>query len=202
VPDGDQEPDRRRDLARAVYRTIDRVGIERASLREIAREAGVTTGSLTHHFADRRALLAYALGLAIEESTARLVDQAERGSLVDALAEYLPLDVPRRLEGVAWLVSIGAARRDPELAETLAQRYGTAHERIAGVVAARLARGGGAPAPDDVATVADELVTATDGIAVYALADPGRYPPARQLALVRRLVRRLGLDAEDVSRPT
>src|SRR3712207_7199626 len=37
--------------------------------------------------------------------------------------------------------------------------------------------------PDDVA---DELLAAVDGITVDALTDPERYPPDRQLALLRR----------------
>jgi AcrR family transcriptional regulator len=193
----DAPTDRRRALALAVFRTLDRLGIERASLREIARDAGVTTGSLTHHFADRRALLEYALGLAVEEPTERLVAVARTRGLVDALAEYLPLDEHRRLEGAAWLVSIAAARRDPALAASLARRHAAAHALITGVIRDRLRRrAGGGPAPGEADLMVEEILTGTDGIVVYALADPERYPPARQLELVRRLLERLGLGAE------
>jgi len=194
VHPGDKPPDRKRELALAVFRTIDRIGIERASLREIARDAGVTTGSLTHHFPDRRALLEYALGLAIDESTARLLAVARTGDLVDALAEYLPLDEHRRLEAHAWLVSIAAAQRDPALAASLERRHATAHDLIADVIRERLHRLSATPPDDrDVDLVVDEILSATDGIAVYALADPARYPPSRQLQLVRRLLDRVGL---------
>jgi AcrR family transcriptional regulator len=197
VADRDAPTDRRRALALAVFRTLDRLGIERASLREIARDAGVTTGSLTHHFADRRALLEYALGLAIEEPTDRLVAVARTRGLVDALAEYLPLDERRRLEGAAWLVSIAAARRDPALAASLARRHAAAHELITGVIKDRLRRrGGGGPGVGEADLMVEEVLTGTDGIVVYALADPERYPPARQLELVRRLLERVGLGAE------
>jgi hypothetical protein len=47
--------------------------------------------------------------------------------------------------------------------------------------------------PDDVA---DELLAVVDGITVDALTDPERYPPDRQLALLRRALVRLGLPVE------
>ena len=47
--------------------------------------------------------------------------------------------------------------------------------------------------PDDVA---DELLAVVDGITVDALTDPERYPPERQLALLRRALVRLGLPVE------
>jgi hypothetical protein len=47
--------------------------------------------------------------------------------------------------------------------------------------------------PDDVA---DEILAVVDGITVDALADPERYPPNRQLALLRRALARLKLPAE------
>jgi hypothetical protein len=47
--------------------------------------------------------------------------------------------------------------------------------------------------PEDVA---DELLAVVDGITVDALTDPERYPPDRQLALLRRALRRLGLPTD------
>jgi len=40
------------------------------------------------------------------------------------------------------------------------------------------------------------VLAAVDGITVDALTDPDRYPPPRQLALLRRALARLGLPAE------
>ena len=47
--------ERRRDLAEAVWRVVRRDGLERASVREVAREAGVSMGSLRHYFEIGRA---------------------------------------------------------------------------------------------------------------------------------------------------
>ncbi len=186
---------RRRELARALYRVVDRVGIEGASLRVVAAEAGCTTGSLTHHFADRRELLEYALGLVISETMERVLDTAARGSLLDALCELLPLDEARRHEGAAWLVSISAARRDPALAAALGHRYGTSRSLLVGLLTDRLRTSGrGVVDGPELELLADEVITGVDGVATYGLADPDRYPPERQRELVARILTRVGLE--------
>ena len=48
---------RRAELAEAASRLIARAGIESATMREVAAEAGWTTGALTHYFSDKRELL-------------------------------------------------------------------------------------------------------------------------------------------------
>jgi AcrR family transcriptional regulator len=185
--------DRRREIAAAAHRVMDRRGIDGASMREIAREAGCTTGSLTHHFSGRRELLDYAVGVVCEESTARLVATARSGSLLDALAEYLPVDEPRRLEAVVWVVGIAEAARDPRMAAGLARRSATTNELIATALRERFAAEGREVDDEELGLVVDEIVSGADGIAASALSEPDRYPPARQLELARRLLARMGL---------
>lgn len=162
-------------------------------MRAIAAEAGCTTGSVTHHFADRRELLEFTVGMAVEESMARLVATSRRDGLRAALAEFLPLDELRRQENAVWLVGIGAAARDPELARSLSRRYAAADELLAAELRRRLQEAGRKVTDDEAEMLVEEVLTAVDGIAVYAQADPDRYPPERQLALVDRVLARTGL---------
>lgn len=162
-------------------------------MRAIAAEAGCTTGSVTHHFADRRELLEFTVGMAVEESMARLVATSRRDGLRAALAEFLPLDELRRQENAVWLVGIGAAARDPELARSLSRRYAAADELLAAELRRRLQEAGRTVTDDEAEMLVEEVLTAVDGIAVYAQADPDRYPPERQLALVDRVLARTGL---------
>lgn len=185
--------DRRRDIARAVYRVVARGGLEAASMREIAREAGCTTGALTHHFADRRALLDHAVGLAVDESMHRLMTTARSEGLRAALAEFLPLDELRRQENAVWLVGVSAATRDEQLAASLSRRYAAANALLVEELQARLLAAGRAADEEEVGLLVDEVLSAVDGIAVWATADPDGYPPERQLALVDRVLARTGL---------
>jgi AcrR family transcriptional regulator len=184
---------RRRDIALAVYRVVAKDGIEAASMRRIAAEAGCTTGSLTHHFADHRDLLEYAVGMAVDESMARLLDTSRSHGLREALAQFLPLDEHRRQENAVWLVGAAAAARDPELAANLSRRWAAANELLAAELRRRLGAAGREVDDDDVDMLVDEVLSAVDGIALYAQADPDRYPPERQLELVDRVLRRTGL---------
>lgn len=49
---------------------------------------------------------------------------------------------------------------------------------------------------EDPEDIADELLAVVDGITVDALADSERYPPERQILLLRRALQRLGLPTD------
>ena len=51
--------ERRAELAAAAAQLIARAGVGAATLRDVAAEAGWTTGALTHYFADKRELLLF-----------------------------------------------------------------------------------------------------------------------------------------------
>lgn len=181
---------RREEVAEAAWRVVERTGPQGANMREIAREAGHTTGVVTHYFRDKRELMAFAFGLMVNRSMTRVAEAAARSGPTEALAQLLPLDEERRREATVWLALMGASLADLELARELRQRYRQARE--ATLPAFRTAFKEAAPGedPDDVA---DELLAVVDGLTVGALTDPERYPPSRQLALLHRTVERLGL---------
>ncbi|MDP8952006.1 MAG: TetR/AcrR family transcriptional regulator [Actinomycetota bacterium] len=180
---------RREEIAEAAWRVVEQAGPQGANMREIAREAGHTTGVVTHYFRDKRELMAFAFGLMVNRSMTRVAEAAARSGPTEALAQLLPLDEERRREATVWLALMGASLADPELARELRQRYRQARE--ATLPAFRTAFKEAAPGedPDDVA---DELLAVVDGLTVGALTDPERYPPGRQLALLHRTVERLG----------
>lgn len=167
---------------------IESSGLSGANMREIAREAGFTTGVLSHYFRDKRELLAFAFGSMVERSTARMSAAVRETGLLDALAQLLPLDENRRTEAAVWLELMTASLQDPELAEDLKQRYGEARDAMT-----PLFEGEMKGSRDDLRDVADELLATVDGITVAALTDPRRYPPERQVELLRRTFVRLEL---------
>ena len=115
------DPDvQRLSLARAGLAVIAAEGLEAATLRRIAAQAGCTTGTVTHYFPDRSALLRAALDAACQ-TTARRMYQAARDTpthiekLEALLREAVPLDDERRGEARVWLAFWGAASEDPVL---------------------------------------------------------------------------------------
>ncbi len=191
MPRAVDHEERREQIAEAVWRVIEREGLEGASLRDIAREAGHTTGVLSHYFRDKRELLAFAFELVVDRSAERISRSAREEGMFEALAELLPLDEERRREATVWLVLVAASLSDPGLAEELRQRYEQARGAMMPIFREALKKARGAK-PEDVG---DELLAVVDGITVDALTDPERYPPPRQLALLRRALTRLELPA-------
>jgi AcrR family transcriptional regulator len=191
VPKVVDHDERRERIAEAAWRVIEREGPDGANLRRIAREAGYTTGVVTHYFRDKRDLMAFAFGLVVERSTSRMAGAAAEAGAEGALAQLLPLDEERRRETTVWLALMGASLSDPDLAAELRRRYRRAREATLPMFREALVEAQ-AKDPDDVA---DELLAAVDGITVDALIDPERFPPDRQMALLRRALARLGLSS-------
>ena len=131
---------RRRDLAGALTRSLSRHGPDGSALREVAKEAGCSTGAIQHYFRDKDALLLFAAGVHAAALTDRLRARAAAGSpdaparrIVRAVAlELLPLDEERAGEARAGLALTDRAAAAPALASVLREGLARLHELIAG----------------------------------------------------------------------
>lgn len=110
---------RREELAKALWRVIERDGIEQASVREVAAEAGWSTGALRHYFASQEALIAFAAELVTANVTRRIQAMSYRGDpreyLRGLLEQVLPMDEARHHEMSVWLAFVARARHDESL---------------------------------------------------------------------------------------
>lgn len=93
---------RRQQLVEAVWRVINRRGLDNTTVREIALESGYSTGSLAHYFPTKDDILRSALERADQQIRDRL-DRMPAGArpvtrLRAALREALPLDEVREFE--------------------------------------------------------------------------------------------------------
>lgn len=173
--DADQ---RRGELAEAAARVIARSGIDGASLREVAAEAGWTTGALVHYFANKRELLAFTLQASLDRRRARHSDraalepeQALRAMLVDAL----PTTPATTLHWIVTLAFAGQASSDPELA--MIQREAYLDFRAAVIALVETIHSDLEPDRE-----AERLIAVVNGIALQALFDPVLWSEPRQVA--------------------
>ena len=181
---------RRRELAEAVWGVIRRDGLERASVRNVAREAGLSMGSLRHYFGTQAELLAFAMRLVTERVHRRiegldLSGSGARQAVERVLAEVLPLDGERRAEAEVWLALTGRALVDPELRALRDEAYDLLHTLCRRSVAA-LVEAGEAARGVDVGLEAERLYAVIDGLAVHAVVRPRRLPPDRTTAVLAR----------------
>lgn len=181
--------ERREQIAEAAWRVIEHEGIAKVNLREIAREGGYTTGVLSHYFRSKQELLTYALGLVVDRQTERVRRVGPQAGLQAALAELLPLDAERRRECVIWLALTTASLQEPDLAADLQRRCAQARTAMSSAFSNTL----GVRPDEDIDDLANEVQALIDGITVNALGQPDRYPPERQLAVLRQALARLGI---------
>lgn len=182
---------RREEIAEAVWRTIARVGVDSATVRDFAREAGVSTGLLAHYFSGRSELLLFALRLASLRAGMRMAKAGRASPAIKALravvAEALPLNDERRQEWAIWMAFWGAAPTDPKLAREQNERY-AAWRRVVLDLARRCTDErsmGSAVDPEDAA---DMLVALIDGVGIQAMLDPERVSARRQMQAVDRML--------------
>jgi len=177
IVDADQ---RRAELAEAAARVIARAGVDAASMREIAAEAGWTTGTLVHYFANKHELLDFTLRASIERRSARRSERADLSpaeALRSTLASALPTDDDTRLHWIVTVALAGAAASDDMLAATQRDAY----RDFRGYLVDLLAMIDPALDADRARIEAERLIGLVDGIALQALFDPASWPPDRQL---------------------
>ncbi|MBW4083336.1 TetR/AcrR family transcriptional regulator [Paenibacillus sp. S150] len=111
--------ERRNRLAEAAWRIIRREGLEAASVRNVAKEAGMSLGSLRHYFVSQSELLAFSMKLVTERGYARVgafqFSGDPRKDVESLIGELMPLDEERRIEAEVWLAFIGRAVADPKI---------------------------------------------------------------------------------------
>jgi TetR/AcrR family transcriptional regulator, transcriptional repressor of bet genes len=115
---------RRRQIARAVWTLAAQRGLEAASLRNVAAEAGVSMGLVQHHFASKEKMLIYACEHLVEraeEGMRRIVagsaDPDSPRSVIRAVAvQTLPLTHQQRTGAGVWFAFLSRAVRDADLA--------------------------------------------------------------------------------------
>jgi AcrR family transcriptional regulator len=180
--------ERRRELVNATWRVIHRDGVEGATVREIAAEAGCSPGSLRYYFPAQSELLAFAMeGLAdrVAGRIAALEPTADvRESIQRALEEVLPLDDERRTEMEVWLAFTARAQVD----ETLRQQRDETHMALlafvrrcvdalagAGLLRQELSHG----------LETARLHALIDGLALHAFTSPETMSPRRARKILR-----------------
>jgi AcrR family transcriptional regulator len=177
--------ERRAALADAVVRRIAAAGMEGTKLRDVAAEAGWTTGALTHYFADKRELLKLAMASSFERLHGRSVAELKAGGdeLQILLEQALPLDPDRTAYWKVTLAFYVQSWSDPEFAGILKQNLRDWRARIVTLLGAATSSGRFRAGLDGERT-ADELIALVDGIAMQALYDPARWPASKQRTML------------------
>jgi AcrR family transcriptional regulator len=163
----------------AVFRIIASDGLERASLREVADEAGLAVGSVRHYFASSDELLVHSFSVVIDRIAGRLEASLEtvqakvagsaesHEAVLQLLEQLLPLDEERAVDVCVWLAFRHAARIKPVFAPEAAR----SHRTVAAVVGQLIMEllPDSAEQQDLLVTEAERLLATLDGLCMHAL---------------------------------
>lgn len=174
---------------------IRRDGVQAASVRAVAAEAGWSPGSLRHYFNTQSELLRFAIELILERVPQRLRDRLDDANLDPPdraqaiMEELLPLDDERNVEMLVWLAFTDRARVDQTLTSIRQQAWdGTRY--LCRLVVADLR---GVPRPEllvdplpdpDDESRAERLHALVDGLSLQGITYPDRMPPDRLRAVL------------------
>ena len=175
---------RREEIAEATWRVIHAEGISGVSIRTVAAEAGISTGSIRHVFPSKTELLVHATELVGQRAWVRIqrhLDEPEPRALVlSVVEELLPLDDERRLEMEVTVALIAEAPGNDKVREVLDESYEVVREVCRRLVI-RLRRAG-LTAPDlDIEAETTALHGLVDGLSIHLLITPD--PGFRRQAL-------------------
>ena len=164
------------DLTDALMRVVVKHGLDAVSIRSVAREAGVSIGTVQYHFATKDDLLLAAYQRVIDQVTARAHSLAERppsaGAYVRALLrELLPLDDRSEAELRVALAFTARSVHSPRLTELYTQGYRALVDAVANALRAAVERGETAPEVEP-RRHATEAVALADGLAWHLLCAP------------------------------
>jgi AcrR family transcriptional regulator len=173
---------RRAEIVEAVFRIIAVDGLERASLREVADEAGLAVGSVRHYFAGSEELLSHSFTAVVDRIMVRLSAALpamrestpgtgpHRAAVLTLLGEFLPLDEERAVDACVWMAFKNAARIRPFLA-AVADRSHREVAAVVGQVIAALVTDDG-DGQQSLAVEAERLLATLDGLCMHALLQP------------------------------
>lgn len=110
---------RKKQIAEASWRVIQEQGMEGATVRNIAKEAGLSLGALRHYFSTQDELLEFAMNLVIERVTKRikkiaLKELPPKEKVLQILLEIVPTDTESMAEMEVWFSFIAYARHKKE----------------------------------------------------------------------------------------
>ncbi|MCQ4088983.1 TetR/AcrR family transcriptional regulator [Saccharibacillus sp. JS10] len=166
-------------VAEAAWRVIRREGIENASVRNVAQEAGISPGSMRHYFSTQAELFSFSMGLVSERVTARLYSLSFDRPMIevakDILRELVPLHEDSRSEMEVWLAFVSKSLSEPSLRDHADRVYEELRSAML-LVTKRLVEHGYASERLDIEEEAKRMHVFVDGVALQGLTYPERMP--------------------------
>ncbi|GED15633.1 TetR/AcrR family transcriptional regulator [Aneurinibacillus migulanus] len=180
---------RRKQIAEATWRVILEQGMEGATVRKIAKEAGLSLGALRHYFSTQDELLVYAMQLVKEKATARITEIAmqdlpPKEKILNIMLQIVPVNDETMAEMEVWFAFTAHFRHKQDTFDAQHDRIFVGMQKIIdyldqfNLLQKNL----------DKEIEAEKLYALIDGLALHMMLEPQRVNKDR---IVRVLVHHL-----------
>ena len=178
---------KRKSIAEAAWNIIKKEGIEKASIRRVAIEAGMSAGALRHYFSTKDELLLFIMDYYLEEGKKRSQSKSWSDNPLQAVAEVLlelvPIDEEKKIEtNVWWILALQSLTSDTlkKKDEMTNGMYELASSMIEILVLQGILSDS-----TNVKLEKSRLAALIDGLSIHALLRPDVYSPDKVKEVIR-----------------
>lgn len=172
--------ERKRVIAEATWQVILEKGMEGATVRNIAKEAGLSLGALRHYFSNQDELLVYAMDLVMENVNRRIAEVLQEDlplqeQVLKVLLQAMPVEQQSMLEMEVWFAYVASVKHKREEGNVPFHALFTGMEKV--IYA--LAEYGMLQEGLDLEMEIERLYAVVDGLALHALFESERLDRQR-----------------------
>ncbi|QDZ14624.1 TetR/AcrR family transcriptional regulator [Humibacter ginsenosidimutans] len=199
MPKAIDHDQRRREIIDVTWRLIVKGGLEAATMREIAAEAGFANGALKHYFPGKDDIITGAYQLSMDRVISRLTSAAQGLEGIDALRAIvrgtLPLDQESRESARVLLAFWERGLSSQAIKDSYEEHLASWRRDLTALIGVCRRQGAiTSETPDE--TIADELILFNIGATVLSAIGPSYARPEMLERMIDDQFAKMGVPAE------
>lgn len=179
---------KRKSIAEAAWSIIKKEGIEKASIRRVAIEAGMSAGALRHYFSTKDEMLLFIMDYYLEEGKKRSQSKIWSDNPLQAVAEVLlelvPIDEEKKIETSVWWILALQSLTSDTLKEKKDEMTNGMYELASSMIEILVLQGILSDSTN-VKLEKSRLAALIDGLSIHALLRPDVYSPDKVKEVIR-----------------
>ena len=179
---------KRKLIAEAAWSIIKKEGIEKASIRRVAIEAGMSAGALRHYFSTKDEMLLFIMDYYLEEGKKRSQSKSWSDNPLQAVAEVLleliPIDEEKKIETSVWWILALQSLTSDTLKEKKDEMTNGMYELASSMIEILVLQGILSDSTN-VKLEKSRLAVLIDGLSIHALLRPDVYSPDKVKEVIR-----------------
>lgn len=179
---------KRKSIAEAAWSIIKKEGIEKASIRRVATEAGMSAGALRHYFSTKDEMLLFIMDYYLEEGKKRSQSKSWSDTPLQAVAavllELVPIDEEKKIETSVWWILALQSLTSDTLKEKKDEMTNGMYELASSMIEILVLQGILSDSTN-VKLEKSRLAVLIDGLSIHALLRPDVYSPDKVKEVIR-----------------